>query len=61
MGDANFSLRTFRDTGLLPLVRLRQNECKWPVGHHVKVIGGYLFCGCQTGGQSYCARHQVLN
>ena len=60
-GDARPNPRTFRDTGLLPLVRLRANECKWPVSHHAKAIGGFLFCGRQTGGNSYCAKHQNLS
>ena len=53
--------RTFRDTGLLTLVGLKQGECKWPVSQDAKVIGGYLFCGRQTNGQSYCTKHQMVN
>jgi hypothetical protein len=60
MRNSCYSPRTFRDTGLLPLVRLKQNECRWPVDHHVKAIGGYLFCGDQTDGHVYCATHRAL-
>ena len=60
-GAATSRPRTFRDTGLLPLLRLRADECKWPVSHHVKAIGGHLFCGGRTNGRPYCAKHQMLN
>ena len=53
--------RTFRDTELPPLVWLRQDECKWPVSQDAKALGGFLFCGRQTNGHSYCTKHQMLN
>ena len=53
--------RTFSNTGLLTLVRLKQDECRWPVSHNTKALGGYLFCGRQTHGHSYCTKHQLLN
>ena len=61
MGNVSSKPRTFRDTGLLPLVRLKQDECKWPVSHDAKALGGYLFCGRETNGQSYCTKHQMLS
>ena len=61
MGETSSKPRTFRDTGLLLLVGLKQDECKWPVTHHEKAIGGHLFCGRQTNGHAYCDKHQALN
>ena len=45
---------------LVPLVRLREGQCKWPARYDVRVIGGYLFCGRSTDGHSYCTKHQAL-
>ena len=39
----------------------KQDECRWPVSHTTKALGGYLFCGRQIQGHSYCAKHQLLN
>jgi len=61
MGNVSSKPRTFRDTGLLPLVTLKQDECKWPVSHDARALGGHLFCGGQTSSQAYCAKHQLLN
>ena len=61
MRNVSSYTRTFRDTGLLPLMRLKQDECRWPVSHNTKALGGYLFCGRQTHGHSYCTKHQLLN
>ena len=61
MGKVSSKPRTFRDTGLLPLMLLRLDECRWPVGHDAQVLGEYLFCGRQTNGQSYCAKHRLMN
>ncbi len=47
-------------TGLVPLLRLRQCECKWPAKYDAGVVGGYLFCGRVTDGHSYCAKHRLL-
>jgi hypothetical protein len=51
---------TRRTIGPVPLLRLRQCECKWPTKHDARVIGGYLFCGRPTDGHSYCAEHRPL-
>ena len=49
-----------RREGLVPLVGLRECQCKWPAKYDARVIGGFLFCGRSTDGQSYCAKHQAL-
>ena len=61
MGETSSKPRTFRDTGLLLLVGLKQDECKWPVSQDAKALGGYLFCGRETKSHSYCTKHQKLN
>ena len=44
---------------LVPLVRLRQCECKWPSRFDGTVVGHYLFCGRETDGHVYCVKHQA--
>jgi len=44
----------------VPLLRLKQCECKWPGHFDETVVGHYLFCGRKTDGHSYCVRHQQL-
>jgi hypothetical protein len=61
MEDANREVKPPRKmTGLVPLLRLGQCECKWPTRYDADVIGGFLFCGRRTDGQSYCAEHRAL-
>jgi len=52
--------RTKRIAGQVPLMRLRQCECKWPAKYDERVIGGHLFCGRATGGHTYCTKHRPL-
>ena len=40
MENVSSKPRAFRNTGLLPLVRLEQDECKWPVSQNAKALGG---------------------
>lgn len=48
-----------RTRGLVPLVRLREGQCKWPCRFDAGVVGYYLFCGRSTDGQTYCAQHRA--
>jgi hypothetical protein len=61
MESASLEVRPSHKTKLVSLVRLKQCKCKWPVMRDVRVVGCFLFCGRQTDGHSYCAKHQALN
>ena len=42
---------------LVPLLRLKQCECKWPSRFDETVVGHYPFCGRKTDGNVYCVKH----
>ena len=47
-----------RTRRLVPLLRLKRCECKFPSRFDGTVVGHYLFCGRKTDGHIYCVKHQ---
>lgn len=42
----------------IPLLAIGDGQCRWPIGDPQDE--NFSFCGCQTGGASFCAYHDGI-